>query len=90
MCALFFFLQKKAEEAHRILEGLGPRVELVSPHFSYYPCFTYCPSFFHQSSLLKIANDANRVNIFCISSAHVLAHCRFQRVMGSGDTSADC
>lgn len=25
-----FLHQKKAEEAHRILEGLGPRVELVS------------------------------------------------------------
>lgn len=25
-----FFLQKKAEAAHRILEGLGPQVELVS------------------------------------------------------------
>lgn len=25
--------QKKAEEAHRILEGLGPRVELVSEDF---------------------------------------------------------
>lgn len=28
-----FFHQKKAEEAHRILEGLGPRVELVSGGF---------------------------------------------------------
>lgn len=27
---LVFCHQKKAEEAHRILEGLGPRVELVS------------------------------------------------------------
>lgn len=24
-----FFFQKKAEEAHKILEGLGPKVELV-------------------------------------------------------------
>ena len=31
MCV--FHLQKKAEEAHRILEGLGPRVELVSCFF---------------------------------------------------------
>lgn len=31
---LFVFShQKKAEEAHRILEGLGPRVELVSDCF---------------------------------------------------------
>lgn len=27
---LLFALQKKAEAAHRILEGLGPQVELVS------------------------------------------------------------
>lgn len=28
---LLLILQKKAEAAHRILEGLGPQVELVSP-----------------------------------------------------------
>lgn len=27
---IFFPLQKKAEEAHKIFEGLGPKVELVS------------------------------------------------------------
>lgn len=35
LCSLY---QKKAEEAHRILEGLGPRVELVSAHFNFYFC----------------------------------------------------
>lgn len=29
-CILLFAPQKKAEAAHRILEGLGPQVELVS------------------------------------------------------------
>lgn len=33
---LCFRHQKKAEEAHRILEGLGPRVELVSEHSTFY------------------------------------------------------
>jgi len=27
------YLQKKAEEAHKIFEGLGPKVELVSSGF---------------------------------------------------------
>lgn len=36
MLLLFVFPhQKKAEEAHRILEGLGPRVELVSADFDF-------------------------------------------------------
>lgn len=30
-----FPYQKKAEEAHRILEGLGPRVELVRRDFDF-------------------------------------------------------
>lgn len=31
---MFSLLQKKAEEAHKILEGLGPKVELVSMKLS--------------------------------------------------------
>lgn len=34
--------QKKAEEAHRILEGLGPRVELVSGLFDFVTYFCFC------------------------------------------------
>lgn len=35
-------LQKKAEEAHKIFEGLGPKVELVSCGF--FICFFFCCS----------------------------------------------
>lgn len=42
-----FLYQKKAEEAHRILEGLGPRVELVSGDFHFMLCFCSC-IYFHS------------------------------------------
>lgn len=37
-----FLHQKKAEEAHRILEGLGPRVELVSEDLNSFLTFIDC------------------------------------------------
>lgn len=36
-----FLHQKKAEEAHRILEGLGPRVELVSEDLNSFSVFRF-------------------------------------------------
>lgn len=43
---IFFPLQKKAEEAHKIFEGLGPKVELVSSLATYSlfvnPVLTIC------------------------------------------------
>lgn len=43
-----FLHQKKAEEAHRILEGLGPRVELVSEDLNSFLVFLF---FYFSSSL---------------------------------------
>lgn len=63
-----FFEQKKAEEAHRILEGLGPRVELVSPHLSpYFLFFTYRPSF----SCVTLASYVDIDRVFSLSLCSV-------------------
>lgn len=80
------FEQKKAEEAHRILEGLGPRVELVSPHFSPYFLFSHIVPLF-SPSIFSVKNSL-RCQPIPLYSFIALAQYSFQRQMGSGVTLA--